>query len=415
MPRPNHHRKSSVSSMWKVRHPLSLGVVALLGTSCVNFDLAEQIEDTRVLAVRNEPAEIMFSPLFLLPAAQRPPLPLPTTTVQTEVYAYDPRGGQVTLTTQLCPDDGADSSCRLYDKDFDDNFARLTDPARSEVAALLEPQKTIVDVSTDSAAGRVAATFSYDVTPGVIDFFQPKDANGENAPSIFPVLPRMVVDAENAGQRDANAEVFAERAFKRLPLAMDLADPALGPDFTRNLADGLGIALCESPLPTVDEVADDAFEGPAECLAARGPNQNPPLLGFRLESSIIPTDLTQGVLEGEPDLGLTSLLRVSPGGAVAITPVWGPLASERYQVISFDIESSKVVVLNRVEDLACTWYSTRGALSSALTSLEFSDDRLGLVWNLPSDAVSGERDSLVLVVLDQRGGTTVAELNVVYR
>ena len=106
---------------------------------------------------------------------------------------------------------------------------------------------------------------------------------------------------------------------------------------------------------------------------------------------------------------------MSPGGRVAITPLWEPGAAERYQVLSFDIDTSEVVILNRVEDLACTWYSTRGDLSGTLTSLQFNRERLGIVWQLPSDAESGEQDSLVLVVLDQRGGTTVAELHVVYR
>jgi hypothetical protein len=381
---------------------------------CVDFDLEERIEDTRVLAVRHEPAEIMFSPLYLLPANQRPPFPLPTTTVQTEVFAYDPRGGRVSVTTQLCPE-GSDSSCRLYDKDFDTDFARLVEPAKSEVAALLEPQTIEVDVDDGSAAGRIGTTLSTDITPGVIDFFQPKNADGENVPSIFPLLPRFAVEVENKTQRTDGAEVFKERAFKRLPLALDLADPALGPDFTRSLADGLGVTICDGPVPGPDVVADADFEGEAECLHPRGANVNPGLLGFRLEATDVEDDLPQGYVEGEPDLGLQSLLRVSPGGRVAITPVWAPGSAERYQIISFDIETSELIVVNRVEDLACTWYSTRGNLSGTLTSLQFNDERLGVVWQLPTDAVSGERDSLVLVVLDQRGGTSVAELHVVYR
>lgn len=398
------------------RHHRLIPVLLLTGVaaSCVDFDLEERIEDTRVLAVRNAPAEIMFSPLFLLPATQRPPLPLPTTTVTTEVYAYDPRGGRVSVTTQLCPE-GSDSSCRLYDKTFDENFARLVDPTRAQVEALLTPQAVELDVDTTAAAGRVDATLSYSITPGVIDFFQPKNAQGENVPSIFPVLPRLAVEVENATARADGAEVFKERAFKRLPLSLDLADPSLGPDFTANLASGLGVEICDGPLPGPDEVPTESFEGRAACLHPRGPNQNPPLLGFRLEATDVVDDLPTGYVEGEPDLGLKSLLRVSPGGRVAITPLWEPGAAERYQVISFDIDSSELVILNRVEDLACTWYSTRGDLSGTLTSLQFNRERLGIVWQLPENAQSGEQDSLVMVVLDQRGGTTVAELHVVYR
>jgi hypothetical protein len=387
---------------------------AVSAIACVDFDLEERIEDTRVLAVRHEPAEIMFSPLYLLPAAQRPPFPLPTTTVQTEVYAYDPRGGQVSLSTQLCPE-GTDSSCRLYDKDADLDFVRLNEPVRSEVGALLSPRLVELEVDEGTAAGRIGSTFSTDISPGVIDFLQPKNDAGENVPSVFPLLPRFAIEVENKTQRLEGAEVFRERAFKRLPLSLDLADPSLGPDFTRTLAEGLGVSLCDGPVPGRDVVADEDFEGDAACLHPRGPNVNPGLLGFRLEATDVADELTQGILEGEPDLGLRSQLRVSPGGVVALTPVWAPGSAERYQVISFDIESSELVVVNRVEDLACTWYSTRGSLSTTLTSLQFNNERLGLVWQLPSDATSGQEDSLVLVALDQRGGTTVAELHVVYR
>jgi hypothetical protein len=134
-----------------------------------------------------------------------------------------------------------------------------------------------------------------------------------------------------------------------------------------------------------------------------------------LESTDVGDELSEGYLEGEPDLGLRSLVRASSGGTIALTPVWGPNASERYQILSFDINTSEIIVVNRVEDLAATWYSTRGNLSATLTSLQFTNDRLGVVWQLPGDVEPGETDTLVLVVLDQRGGTTVAELNVVYR
>ena len=38
-----------------------------------------------------------------------------------------------------------------------------------------------------------------------------------------------------------------------------------------------------------------------------------------------------------------------------------------------------------------------------------------LVWSLPTDAKTGERDSLVMVTNDQRGGTNVVEVTVEYR
>lgn len=396
------------------------GTVAatLSGSGCVNFDLEEQYTDTRILAVKTEPAEILFSPLFLFPAEQRPPFPLPSTDVDVEIFAFDPRGGErLSLSTQWCPEDGGDSSCRLYDKDFDEDFARLTGSTRSEVEALLTPEQEEVAIADDvTPVGRVLpATKRYTITPGAIDFFQPKNAAGENVPSIFPLLPRVAIQLENQSQKEGGAEVFKERAFKRLPLALDLADPTLPRDFLADLSSGLGITLCDGPVPGPDVVADEDFEGTAECYAPRGPNNNPPLKGFRIETVVDEDQLTEGMLEGEPDLGLGSLVRASRGGTIALTPVWEAGAAERYQILTFDIDTSELVVKNRIEDMACTWYTSRGFISSGVTSLANTADRLGAIWTLPTDVASGDRDSLILVVLDQRGGTAVAEVTVEYR
>jgi hypothetical protein len=369
------------------------------------------------LAVRTEPAEILFSPLYLSPAAQRPPIPLPTTTVDVDVFAFDPRGGLVSTSINMCPDDAGDSSCRLYKKDEDPDFAALVDPARSEVEALLSPQtlQGEIDLAADVAGRVTPSRFTYSITPAAIDFFQPKDASGNNAPSVVPVLPRFTVVVENETAKEGGEAVFAERAFKRLPLSMDLADPSLPADFLGDLARAIGIELCADPLPQPGDDGDDFVEGPAPCLHPRIANANPALLGFKLESTVEPDELTEGTLVATPDLGLSSLLRVDAGGQVAITPVWEDDAVQRYQVLSFDIETSKIGVENRVEDMACQWYVTRGSTSFAQTALQFTTGRLGVVWSLPSDAESGERDSLVLVVLDQRGGTSVAQVNVEYR
>src|SRR4051812_10926627 len=52
------------------------------GGGCTNFPREDRVEDTRVLAIKTEPAEILYSPLFLTPASQRPPgFPLPSVDV----------------------------------------------------------------------------------------------------------------------------------------------------------------------------------------------------------------------------------------------------------------------------------------------------------------------------------------------
>lgn len=409
----------------KISPSLCLGLMAGTALSlmgCTDFDLEEIFEDTRILGVRTEPPEIFFSPLYLTPPEQRPPFPLPSVDVDVEVFAFDRRGGRTTLSIQMCPEGAGDSSCRLYDKDADEDFARLQEPARGEVAALLAPAAYEDEISADATpVGRVGpSSFRYTLTPAAIDFFQPKDSNGQNVPSLFPINPRFAIQVENQTQKDDGAAVFKERGFKRLPLSLDLTDPTLPLSFLQDLARNVGISLCDGPIPEPVDVDDDGvddvfIEGEAPCLHPRVPNVNPALIGFRLESTKVPDELTQGTLEGVPDLGLGSLVRASPGAQIALTPMWAEGAVERYQVVSFDIEASQLVVLNRIEDMACSWYASRGSLNSGLSSLQFSDERLGNVWTLPSDAKSGERDSLVLVVLDQRGGTTVGEVTVEYR
>ena len=48
--------------------------VVVLGGGCAYFDREDRVEDTRILAIKTEPAEVKFSPLYsLLPPDQRPP------------------------------------------------------------------------------------------------------------------------------------------------------------------------------------------------------------------------------------------------------------------------------------------------------------------------------------------------------
>jgi hypothetical protein len=396
---------------------VAAGLAMLQGTACTNFDREDRIEDMRVLAMKAEPAEVLFSPLFLTPASQRPPgFPLPTVDVRMEAFAFDPRGGRTEVTTQLCPEGAGDSTCRLYDVEAD----LAAEPAenRDELRALLTPVKTQDEVTADELPlGRVSpAVRTFTFSPAVIDFFIPDDADGNPVPSIFPELPRVVYEAKNLDvvDEDPNDDVppvTKERAFKRIPVGLDLTSSNLPPDVAADFARAFGFELCTAPISE----AEYEEQGRASCLERRVPNANPGLRGFFLEAD--PEDITKGLLttnDVPPDLGLGSLLIANPGDRVTVTPVFMPGSEERYQVVSFDIEASKVILLNRIEDIVCEWYSTRGDVSSTQTALQFNDG-LGVTWQLPSDAKSGEKDTMLLVVLDQRGGTAVAEITVEYR
>lgn len=398
----------------------SLLVLALLAGGCTNFDREDRIEDIRVLAIKTEPPEILYSPLHLTAPATRPPfLPLAPIDVNVEVFAYDPRGGRTSTSVQLCPAGAGDSTCRLYDQEAD---LLLEPPAnRDEIRALLEPQVFQADVAADAPAGRLqpfaaeGTSFGWTLSPAIIDFFIP-DSDGNPVPSIFPLLPRIVVQAENL-DLEAPA-VLKERAFKRIPVALDLTSPDLPADVVADLAAGLGISLCTAPIP--DSIWNQ--QGRADCLEARRPNKNPVLAGFHLDATPEALALNVGTLTSvdlsvdlaPPDI----ILEQAPGDVLHLTPLFtgdleAPNSVERYQVISFDIEASQIIILNRIEDLALSWYSTRGEVSDTLTAEQFGDV-LGVSWTLPSEAVAGEQDTIVVVILDQRGGTAVGEITVRY-
>ena len=392
----------------RIRNSLTLSASLasmVVVTGCTNFDREDRIEDTRILAIKTEPAEILYSPLFLTAASQRPAgLPLPTVDVQVEAYAFDPRGGHVKTVAQLCPDLGGDNACRLYDRTTDPKVAAIAEPGRDEVIAALVGQSGEATVPTGvTPVGRIQpTTWDFPFTPSLTDFVIPTDSTGKPSASLFPLLPRFVIDVDNTDQ--ASTAVHHERAFKRFPLTLDITSDQLPANVREQFASALGIKLCAAPI-------DPFVEGPAPCLQKRAPNQNPSLLGFKVETDI--SALTRGLVTGTPDIDVGSVVRAHAGQKIGITPVFADGASEQYQTVNFDLNTRAIQLQNATEDLACNWYNTRGDTSRTLTALAFVKG-LGVVWTLPDNALAGERDSLVLVVLDQRGGTAVGEITVEY-
>ncbi len=393
-----------------LRAALVIGVGA---TACLDFPREDRIEDTRILAITTTPAEILYSPLLgLLKPEDRVSVPLPTFDVEVDVFAYDPRGGRVTTTTQFCPEGvrvrgTGDPTCNRVDP----NVFVTAEPeaVRDEVAAVYLPRTTTTDIDlTQTPAGRVPGTGqSYAFTPAVLDSIIANDDDGNPQLNFFPLTPRFVAKVVNEDQGD----VSSERAFKRLPLSPDLASPDLPADFRDAVADGLGIRLCDAPVPP-DDV--EFIEGDAECLFSRGANVNPDLVGFDVvEDGEVLTDVY--TFADTAMVGRESILRADRGAVLAIEPVFRAGTVERYQVIGFDVELSKILLLNRVEDIALSWFSTGGEVSNGLTAVQQSHT-LGVTWALPTDTrESGDRDTLVVVVQDQRGGTTVGTITVVYR
>lgn len=389
-------------------------------TACTNLDQENRLEDARILAVRTEPAEILYSPLFLIPPAQRPPGLLPTTNVKVEVFAYDPRGGLMTTSMQLCPE-GFDASCLDFiPEEYVSSFPTLSDDGKQELRNVFVPSSIESSTDTVDPAGKVPSlsrTFAF--TPNVVDTIIPKDAQGNALPSFFSSFPRFAVETANTNFVEVGqparvgaaqtADVVGERAFKRIPVGIDLTSEALPLQIRDQLAASLGVQFCTEDIL----YAPDFAEGPAPCLATRAPNQNPPLVGFNVrlidDAGLLAQPSKGMFIADTSDVSPNALLKVPSGALLEIVPVFRDGAVEPYQIVSFDFEKSQLTIENRVEDFALAWYTTAGSTSNFTSSLQFQES-LNNLWQLPQRD-PGERESLVLVVVDQRGGTAVGQIN----
>jgi len=454
--------------MSHARVTLALVFTTSLVTGCLDLDEQSLVHDLRILAIKTEPAELLLDASYALgdlgggapggggvPGGGAPGGgALPTAdgfTVDIEVFAYDPRGGLVTMSSFLCPD-GVDSTCVGYDAQTEvlDDVEDLDE--RAERAALFLPSVSVaeVDQTDEHPIGRAPLPqLTWEMTPSVISALT-ANAFGSAAVGVETIEPRIVVELNSTAQ----GGVGHATAFKRIPMVWDLHDPALGTSVNAALSP-YDIELCPDDTPTFEE------EGTAPCARRRQPNRNPVLLGFDIVDEIAAAaagDELPPVRESEePQLGPNPTLLVEAGGILTLRPVFAPGSVERYQVIVSDPGTEEIFVQDRFEDFAAHWFVTRGAAELLTQSWEsdFSggpgggDDEaasLDVRWQLPTaNELRGEetesgglsfgppvlrgeqpgedgdgdvpeaRDSLVVVIKDQRGGIAVGQVTVEYR
>lgn len=418
-------------------------LVLPLASGCnTGFDSPSELRDLRILAVRAEPAEIKLPVRFLFaPPAQRPPeWALPSWSVDVQVFAFDPRSGDVTTSSFLCPASDADPACLEFSS-ADLIAPDLPATEEAELQAVYQPRtrrNTLADPAVNPAVPALDNRFTYAFTPAVIDSLLWREGVDPWGLFLQPLLPRFVVDARNS----AVEGMAHERAFKRFPLSLDFNDPELPPQLMDIIADIFGAPPC-----AIAPAADDPFvEGPADCFFDRGPNQNPLLTGFDLVDPWAEADaraagerLPAVRFSNSPQLGPHPVLLVEPGATLHLRPVFAPGSMERYQVFVLAPFAQSFALHNRTEDFVCFWYVTGGALGGAEDSgnvttstsraggedLPRSGDPEAIRTPLDMDWVvagtpdhplgSGRtRDSLVLVVEDQRGGVAVGQVIVEY-
>jgi hypothetical protein len=447
---------------------------ALAASGCpADFDNQADIEDLRILAVKVEPPELRYDPTFVLvPPNQRPPqLPMPSYTFDATVYAFDPRGGQGLMEIQVCPFAPQEADCS-GDKMLNEAIVRAqTDaaaPLSSDHEAVLkeafDPQTGSGDFvdSDENPSGPLSdMRFSFTFGPEAIDGILGASPTGGITAATTLHLASLSMELKRDPEED---RINKARAFKRSPLLVDLASPLLPPEFLTPLLAPFGLEPCAGPI-------DPFVDGPGDCFWDQGPNENPVLVGFDFFD---PEEEAQRIEEGEEippikiswrsDVGPNPVIKARPGATVHIRPVFAPGTFQPYQVVVDPIEGS-FSIENRYEDMVCNWYRTAGSVSFQTTSTESSfqpggggpggggdgpggdgdgegpgDGPPGFLtnndfitpvdvdWGLPPDnlppgaenvenpnlVVIGERDALVVVIKDQRGGTAVGQITVEY-
>jgi hypothetical protein len=399
-------------------HALACSALALV-VGCNNFDNPSQLRDLRVMAIQMEPAEIMYSPLYVfIDPADRPPPPffaLDEYDVAVTAYVYDPRGGTVSTSLRYCPE-GTPNFCLEYDPE--DEVQTAPEEHHDELRAFYAPidreNVSLTEERASDPTGRlVNQEYNFRFSTPVLDNILRND-EGQASLNLFSILPRFIIQAENPAI--PSTEVDSELAFKRFPLSLNFFDPTLPASARDALLQVLGATLCEGGPPDLETYVEEK----TTCLFERGPNQNPRLVGFDLYNPDEEEALRQETGEAAPTytfadtamLGPRALIEVNAGSVVNIRPVFAPGTREPYQVFGYDLDNQKLTIENRLEDLALEWTATNGSVPGD-SNTEFGGN-IEVAWSLPSRD-PGERDALVVVVRDQRGGVSIGQITVVYR
>lgn len=355
---------------------------------CLNLDQSEQIKDLRVLGVRLDPPEILFSFMHLVPADQRGDFPLGPYGLSAEVLAVDPQGREIQIATRICPD-STPAQCNSY---------RIRDTAPPEevraVTPLVQPVQATARAQL-ALGGEVPIPLSkYTFVDRAVDYMLPHDENGQVSflAYAFPANPSLFVRVRTA---DGAEE---ETAFKRFQLSTDISVTGIPPEIRESLQELfsqlLGAGFCP---PGTDPAAD------VQCLKDRVANRNPTLgrllykVGTYLERTDDPTDLTAGgQLKDFP-----ARLVVKPGDEVRLRPTVGEGDREPYQGLNYDFDSQSISLENYNEDMAYIWYTTVGSITSA--TAEVASPNPDATYSVSPDAPDGPAH-VWLLVHDQRGG-----------
>jgi hypothetical protein len=443
--------------------PARLALVLVAACNgCVPLDDPGSLHDLRVLAVVTEPAELALPPFFfdenLFIENDASVLAL----LEIDAFAFEPRGGIVEMTTRMCPAPSVDGANGCQGFEPESAYPALVDRARFDAffatkkagAATLapsadpagripfSPQSRAVSLAVAHHLFRSADGGSGDDNKGIFSELTASTGGSSEGsrsrvnfaglralhiPFLTPILPRFDITVVNDARLPH--EVGEEHAYKRVPMFIDLFIP-LPPPFSEirdelvvTIEEAVGVPFCDADaIPPFGDVKVDAEgrlvdldDNPLEielgrwhCLFPRRANQNPTLQGILLLTDAKP----EKPVIGAGSIAPVAEIIVRRGETLTLAPSFFTYP-ELHQALSYDVEEERIIVRNVIEDYVVDFAVTGGVLDRTQT-LPIIDAGLGVTWLLPRDREPMSRDTLVLVVRDQRGGTGVGMLTVIY-
>lgn len=407
--------------------------LALLVMRCMNQEEPDQVKDLRILAIRTNPPEYLYSFMHFMPVEQRGAMALGPYTMSVDMLVVDPKGRDVDVNVRLCPEDSEDA-CPGY---------RIRDDAPADqiraVVPLVEPV-TLSGSPDLQLGGEVALpTVSMSFSDQAMDYMIPHDINGRVSTLgiISPAMPSFVVWA-----RTRNGEQ-QETAFHRFQLNTDVGGNTLEPMVQRYmdhmLQTSLGMGLCsheqEMEAQQHDHMIQHGFLGDTwntdsvQCVRARVANHNPKIARVLYSTSASakggggPGPFRDDDVVGEdgkkpePTEGGTyrdfgARLELVPGESVRLRALVRFEDRERYQMFAADSVTGEMKATAHFEDMAFSWYTTVGSIRRQ------TSQRIGTYpdteYTISQDAPDGPAH-VWLIVRDQRGGVDWTRLDFVIK
>ena len=375
----------------------ALSSLAISLSACVDLDSKGEVKDLRILGVALDPPEIVYSAFMAFPAAQRPPMPTPPTIIQARVLAADPHNldTPVLFSTKICPENNG-STCRNYEIPADiGDTERDAQDLRDVLADMITPQQQSIDPGDMGLLDANLASFT--IAERAIEYMLPHSPDGA-ASVFFQDYARVITYAESQNTREV--------AYRLLPMNVNFDLSFLPPDVGAQIRDqfsnALGIDIC---------TPEQALEEAPDCLKPRQANQNPIIEAVRYS---LDAEHPQYDADGEDTREIGHVVDgpvvMQAGQEINIWPVLNRGHLEPYQIFEINLQESTLQLSNYREDMAVSWYASRGGVSPSLTPLPITQDGdLSASYSYPEKDIP-EQVTIYMVVRDQRGGMTWATL-----